>query len=117
MRVKWLQASWFVQVAKAKVACFRLELAWRAGYQRIEMVKDCLSVFNRVSSFVVFLLEFDLSLDDLRWLCKRFTTCLRSYVRRDGNMVGHLLARCNPLGEGKICLGVSTFCRVLHIYG
>lgn len=96
-----LVATWDVDVAEAKAIYYALKVAKREGYDRIEVESDSFNAINGIRNRTLNLSSVSLIINDIVRLESFFTSVRWNYVKRDGNVVAHLLAKLNPIELGE----------------
>ena len=99
-----VESKWSVDVCEVAVAQFGCKLALRFGYNYVNLEGDSMNVVSAIENKVESPPQFIRSLI----VCFDLSSCLFgfncSFVRRDSNMLVHLVTRCDTgLTNEKIC--------------
>ena len=93
MATKTMAGSREPTLAEAEAVRYGIQVARRAGYDRVWMESDAQSVVRSVQSEEYGLAPIYLIYEDIRNLAKSFSYFNFSHVKRAGNTVAHLVAR------------------------
>ena len=102
--VRQVVSRWSVDTCEAVAAQFAVELSLRFGYNYVNLEGDSMNVVSAIENKVESPPQFIRSLI----VCFDLSSCLFgfncSFVRRDSNMLVHLVTRCDTgLTNEKIC--------------
>lgn len=85
---------WFgAEYEEARALLFGLEMAWASGYRRLLAEGDCATLFSKLNKHNIPNSPLGLIIKDIFNLAAKFDFCKFQFVRRDGNMLAHTVAK------------------------
>lgn len=94
------RAMWEANIAEAKAINYALRLALSEGFDEVEVETDCLQVVHILQMKKTSLSALSLVVNDALRTSELFRSISWNHVKRNGNVVAHLLAKHRPIELG-----------------
>jgi hypothetical protein len=94
------------EMAEALSARKGLVIAKEHGFKKVELVSDCLSLVQRISSNTRDRSGAGIVISDIKWMTADFESCLFKFSNRKTNVVAHKLARSVESCSCTVSVGV-----------
>ncbi|XP_057532845.1 uncharacterized protein LOC130810728 [Amaranthus tricolor] len=103
--VRRLKARWSVDMSEAAAALFSLEVASRFDFEHIQLEGDSLTMISAINNKKDGFSPVHFLYDSIFALSSNYWGFGCSFVKRDGNLLVHLVARWDTgLANEKICI-------------
>ncbi|XP_056692194.1 uncharacterized protein [Spinacia oleracea] len=97
-----IKVGWNACTSEAAAARYGMQVARRCGYNSIWLESDALNVVKAIDRPTIGYSPLFLIYDDINMLSKSFNVFVISHVKRAGNTVAHLVARCDTKDSSEL---------------